>query len=91
MNKEVFPLPPSNSLDLHHFKPSEVKDLIEEFIWSCQEAGILQCEIIHGKGMGNMRVLTHTILRKHSRVKSFHLGGVQNSQNWGKTSFVLID
>jgi len=91
MNKEVFSVPFSNTLDLHHFKPSEVKVLIEEFIWSCQQAGILQCEIIHGKGMGDMRELTHSVLKKHSKVKSFQLGGTGESHNWGKTSFVLID
>jgi DNA-nicking Smr family endonuclease len=91
MNEEVFSVPSSNTLDLHHFKPCEVKVLIEEFIWSCQQAGIFQCEIIHGKGMGNMRELTHSVLKQHLKVKSFQLGGVGESQNWGKTSFVLID
>ena len=90
MNDEVFEIPPSNSLDLHHFKPSEVKVLIDEFIWSCEQAGIREAEIIHGKGTGNMRELSHVVLKKHAKVKSFQLGGAENSQNWGKTSFVLI-
>jgi|SaaInlStandDraft_1057018.scaffolds.fasta_scaffold136913_2 DNA mismatch repair protein MutS2 len=91
MNDEVFEVPPSNSLDLHHFKPNEVKVLIDEFIWSCQQAGIREAEIIHGKGTGSLRELSHLVLKKHTKVKSFQLGGAEISQNWGKTSFVLID
>ena len=90
MNDEVFEVPPSNSLDLHHFRPNETKALIDEFIWSCEQAGIREAEIIHGKGTGNQRELSHVVLKKHAKVKSFQLGGAENSQNWGKTSFVLI-
>ena len=38
-----------------------------------------------------MRELSHAVLKKHAKVKNFQLGGAENSQNWGKTSFVLID
>ena len=71
MNDEVFNIPPSNSLDLHRFKPKEVEDLIDEFIWSCHQAGIFEAEIIHGKGTGSMRELSHAVLKKNQRVKSF--------------------
>ena len=39
-------------LDLHTFRPNEVKDLIPEYLAACRERGILQVRIIHGKGTG---------------------------------------
>lgn len=79
----------SNTLDLHHFKPKEVKALIEEFIWSCKQSGIKQGVIIHGKGTGNLRELTHSVLKKSQDILDFQLGSSGNHENWGQTSFSL--
>ena len=89
MNDRISQVPPSNCLDLHQFRPSDVPELIKEFLWSCQHAGITQGVIIHGKGTGSMRELTHKILRNHSGIESFHLGSSSNGENWGQTSFKL--
>ena len=62
MNEDDFILiNPSDTLDLHHFKPSEVKELLGEFIYSCAKNGIYEV----GLSMGKVRVLcvksfTHT-------------------------------
>ena len=40
MNEEVYKLPQSSVLDLHHFNPNEVAELVGEFIWSCKQNGI---------------------------------------------------
>ena len=90
MNEGIHTLEPSDELDLHHFKPDDAKELIEEFIWSCKQSGFSGGCIIHGKGSGSMRELTHTQLKANKLVKSFHLGGSGNTQNWGKTSFNLL-
>ena len=90
MNEGIHTLEPSDELDLHHFKPGEAKELIDEFIWSCKQSGFPGGCIIHGKGTGSLRDLTHARLKASKLVKSFHLGGSLNTQNWGKTSFELL-
>jgi len=91
MNEEFHPIEPSDELDLHMFHPNDAKELIEEFIWSCKESGLSGGCIIHGKGTGSMRELTHAQLKANKLVKTFQLGGSSNTQNWGKTTFELIN
>jgi len=74
-------LPPSGELDLHHFNPSEISEVVEEFIWSCQEQHLSSGSIIHGKGTGSLRELVHAKLEVDPRVASYGLAGT----NWGKT------
>ena len=90
MNEGIHTLEPSDELDLHHFKACEAKELIDEFIWSCKQSGFTGGCIIHGKGTGSLRDLTHARLKASKLVKSFNLGGSTNTQNWGKTTFDLI-
>lgn len=65
-------------LDLHTFRPQEVKDLVPEYLRECQERGILQVRIIHGKGTGTLRSIVHSLLKKDARVLSF-----KNADPWG--------
>ncbi len=71
-------------LDLHTFRPEEVKDLVPEYLEACRERGILHVRIIHGKGTGTLRKIVHTILEKLPYVKSFRLGG-DEAGGWGAT------
>ena len=41
---EPIELPIDGVLDLHTFKPREVKDLIPDYLAECQERGILQAK-----------------------------------------------
>jgi dsDNA-specific endonuclease/ATPase MutS2 len=50
--------------------------------------GIPQGRIIHGKGIGTLREIVHSQLRKNPSVQSFALGD-GNSGGWGATSFAL--
>tara|TARA_B110000305_G_C19338890_1_gene588032 strand:+ start:879 stop:1178 length:300 start_codon:yes stop_codon:yes gene_type:complete len=81
-------IPINGTLDLHGFQPSEVKDLVLEYIEECHRRSIFEGRIIHGKGMGTLREIVHSILSKSSKVISFSLG-VTNSGGWGSTSFIL--
>lgn len=76
--------PIDGTLDLHTFSPSEVKDVVPEYILACREKGILQIRIIHGKGTGTLRRLVHSLLDRHPAVINYwHEGGSGGS--WGAT------
>ena len=91
MNEEVYKLPQNSVLDLHHFNPNEVTELVREFIWSCKQNGIKHGIIIHGKGKGSLRKITHSVLKDCPEVKKFSLGSTSHPENWGQTSFQILD
>ena len=67
------PLPIDGVLDLHTIQPREVKDVLLAYIEVCQEKGIFEVRVIHGKGIFNLQRTVHSILQKHSQVISFTL------------------
>ena len=81
---EPIPLPVDGVLDLHMFRPQDVKDLVLDYLAECRQRGILQVRIIHGKGIGNQRRTVHAILEKHPAVISFTLDHPQFG-GWGAT------
>ena len=86
--EEPIPLPINGVLDLHGFKPAEVKSLVLEYLAVCREQGIFQLRIIHGKGIGNLRRTLHALLSKHPDVVSFTLDHPQLG-GWGATLVFL--
>ena len=82
--EEPVQLPISGVLDLHTFKPRDIKDLVPDYLAACQERGILQVRIIHGKGIGSLRRTVHSILSKHPEVLGFTLDHPQYG-GWGAT------
>jgi len=86
---ESFPeLPINGVLDLHTFKPKEVKDLIQEYCLACRDKGIYQIRIIHGKGLSVLKTRVHSILSKMPEVKSFRLAS-ETEGGWGATIVIL--
>lgn len=76
--------PIDGTLDLHTFAPSDVKDLVPEYIDECLRRSIMQIRIVHGKGTGTLRRIVHSILDTHPRVVSYrHEDGSGGS--WGAT------
>ena len=90
MNEEEEPviISTDGTLDLHQFKPSDAKELVREFIFECKRKGILSGRIIHGKGIGTLREIVHSELRKSKTIKSFQLGEY-NTGGWGATVFEM--
>ena len=78
------PLPIDGVLDLHSFRPADVKDLVADYLAECQARGVLRVRIIHGKGIGNLRRTVHALLAKHPAVAEFHLAG-GHFGGWGAT------
>jgi dsDNA-specific endonuclease/ATPase MutS2 len=86
MTYEIEPveIPIDGILDLHTFQPREVKDLVPDYLRLCQDRGIRQIRIIHGKGSGQLRRTVHAILGKNEMVESFRLAG-EGAGGWGAT------
>ena len=58
-------------LDLHTFPPSEVKDLVREYLGLAYDKGLRELRIIHGKGTGTQRRVVRSILEHDSRVVAY--------------------
>lgn len=86
---EPVELPIDGTLDLHLFRPAEIRDLIPVYIEECRSRNILDIRIIHGKGTGTLRRLVHSILEKHPKVDHFRLCG-ESGGGWGATEATLI-
>lgn len=71
-------------LDLHVFNPSDVGDLVPEYLDACSEKGIYRVRIIHGKGKGVLRRTVHAILDRLPDVVSYRLAS-EDSSSWGAT------
>lgn len=76
--------PVNGVLDLHIFQPSDVSDLVPEYLRACREKGILEVRIIHGKGTGTLRRIVHKTLDSITWVNRYHLAG-PGSGTWGAT------
>jgi DNA-nicking Smr family endonuclease len=72
---EPFPLPIDGVLDLHTFRPQDVKEVLLEYLAACQAQGLLEVRVVHGKGIGQLRQTVHAVLRGHPEVESFALAG----------------
>lgn len=66
-------LPIDGLLDLHTFRPKDVKPVVLDYIELCRERGIYELRIIHGKGIGQLRATVHALLAKHPSVHSYAL------------------
>lgn len=85
---EPIELPIDGTLDLHLFRPSEVKDLVPDYLGECRQRGIFVVRIIHGKGIGALRETVHAILRRTPGVAGFSLAP-SYAGGWGATVVTL--
>jgi len=81
-------IPIDGVLDLHAFRPAEVKDLVEEYLEECRRKGIDHVRIIHGKGTGTLRQIVLSLLKKNPNVLSYRAADLGGG-SWGATEVVL--
>jgi DNA-nicking Smr family endonuclease len=81
-------LPIEGVLDLHTVRPSEVKDIIPDYLAECRKRGILEVRLIHGKGMGVQRRTVQTVLGRLPEVAGFRTAD-EGRGGWGATIVFL--
>lgn len=81
-------LPIEDHLDLHPFQPKEIVCVVEEYLQQCQQAGIHEVRLIHGKGKGVQRQMIRSLLENHPAVESFRDAPLE-AGSWGATIVIL--
>lgn len=67
----VFEIEITDALDLHAFRPSEVKRATEAYLEEACRLGFPIVRVIHGKGIGVQREIVRKVLAESPFVKSF--------------------
>ncbi len=80
-------LGPSDTLDLHPFRPRDIASVVVEFLAQAMESGFTRVRLIHGKGIGVQRETVRQILERDPNVLSF--GDADDASGWGATIAVL--
>jgi DNA-nicking Smr family endonuclease len=58
----------TDSIDLHHFRPSEVVDVVDAYLDAALERGFREVRLIHGRGRGVQRARVHAFVSADPRV-----------------------
>ncbi len=80
MTGEAFRLPIDGTLDLHAFRPADVRSVVEEYVREAHAAGLREIRVVHGRGTGVLRGIVQAALEAHPLVEAFgddtdsHLG-----------------
>jgi dsDNA-specific endonuclease/ATPase MutS2 len=65
-------VPIEGTLDLHTFRPRDIKSVVEEYVNAAHAAGLHEVRLIHGRGTGVQRGIVQAALESHPLVESFH-------------------
>jgi dsDNA-specific endonuclease/ATPase MutS2 len=71
-------------LDLHSFRPSEMADVVREYLDAAYARGLRELRIVHGKGTGTQRRTVRTLLERDGRVEAFGDAPLE-AGGWGAT------
>ena len=74
----------TEALDLHHFHPSEVLDIVDAYLDAALEQGFVELRLIHGRGKGVQRARVQRFLRGDERIDHFE-EAPPGRGGWGAT------
>ena len=81
---EEIRLPLEDRLDLHSFRPHDVRSVVESYLEEALEHGFEEVRLIHGRGIGVQREIIRSLLSKHPGVASFTDAPAERG-GWGAT------
>jgi DNA-nicking Smr family endonuclease len=81
-------IPITDTLDLHPFRPNEIRDVAREYLAAAHAKGFRQVRLIHGRGIGAQRENIRALLASLDFVEAFH-DADGNGGGWGATVVVL--
>jgi DNA-nicking Smr family endonuclease len=68
----VHEVPIEDSIDLHTFRPADIKSVVEEYVNAAHAAGFREVRLIHGRGTGVQRGIVQSTLDQHPLVRAFY-------------------
>jgi dsDNA-specific endonuclease/ATPase MutS2 len=74
----------TDSLDLHSFRPEEIRAVTEAYLAEAHKKAFPIVRIIHGKGVGVQREIVRKVLSETDFVESFK-SAPEFSSSWGAT------
>lgn len=80
----------TDSIDLHAFRPKEVRAVLIAYLDEARKKGFRFVRIIHGKGIGVQRETVRKVLSETDFVKGFKSGD-EFSGGWGATIAEFAD
>lgn len=83
-------IPIEDVLDLHTISPSDVREVVEEYLAEAYRAGFKGVRIIHGRGIGVQREMVRSILARTPFVRSF-VDAPLEAGGWGATVVTFAD
>ena len=81
-------IPIEDTLDLHPFRPGDVRDAAREYLIEAHRRGYRQVRLIHGRGLGVQRAGIQSLLATLAFVESFH-DADPSGGGWGATVVLL--
>jgi DNA-nicking Smr family endonuclease len=78
----------TDTLDLHSFRPNEVRDVAHDYLVEAHGRGFTQVRLIHGRGIGVQRERIRSLLESLDFVEAFH-DADPSGGGWGSTIVLL--
>jgi dsDNA-specific endonuclease/ATPase MutS2 len=85
---EPVEIPITDTLDLHPFRPDEIRDVAREYLIEAHARGFRQVRLIHGRGIGVQRERIRALLGTLEFVEGFQ-DADGSGGGWGATVVLL--
>lgn len=85
---DIIELPIEDHLDLHPFRPAEIRDVALDYLTAAREKGFRQVRLIHGRGKGVQRTIIRALLSSLDWVEAYN-DAETTGGGWGATVVFL--
>jgi dsDNA-specific endonuclease/ATPase MutS2 len=86
---EVFVLPIEDFIDLHPFRPKDIRAVVASYLEEAVRLGFTEVRLIHGRGIGVQREAVRAVLKNNACVLDFHDAPAERG-GWGATVVRLL-